>query len=227
MRGEHGVVDRSRPLTELIAVLSVCMLAAAFGSVLGPQWCRSWAIFGTFGLVSSVGLDVFRRTRDHLKEQKREKEMAVVAEQNLNKVVTTMQSTSTIREALRKIQDNAVSAASRSPTGSTRPRWPVHKQVTITRLSGRSKTSEDWSGDSFAGYVRDISSLGVGLAHARPLDRGPVLLAFDLRSGEQLSFIAEVLWCEPQGDGQYFSGGKLIDVANAEETQSALSEAVR
>jgi len=227
MRGEYDVVDRSRPLTELIAGLSVCMLAAAFGAVLGPDWCRSWAIFGAFGLVSAVGLDVFHRTQNHLKKQKREKEMAIAAEQHLSKVVTTVESSTTIRDALRKVQENAVSAvaaASRSPTGCTRPRFPCHKQVTITPLRGRWKTPEHRSGDSFAGYVRDISSYGVGLAHSHPLEPGPVLLAFDLRNGEQVSFVAEVLWCEPQGDGQYISGGKLMDVLNPEEAQSVTSE---
>ncbi len=227
MRGEYDVVNRSRPLTELIAGLSVCMLAAAFGAVLGPDWCRSWAIFGAFGLVSAVGLDVFHRTQNHLKKQKREKKMAIAAEQHLSKVVTTVESSTTIRDALRKVQENAVSAvaaASRSPTGCTRPRFPCHKQVTITPLRGRWKTPEHRSGDSFAGYVRDISSYGVGLAHSHPLEPGPVLLAFDLRNGEQVSFIAEVLWCESQGDGQYISGGKLMDVLNPEEAQSVTSE---
>ncbi|MFH1922676.1 MAG: hypothetical protein ABIP48_22665 [Planctomycetota bacterium] len=227
MRGERDVVDRSRPLTELIAALSVCMLAAAFGALLGPQWCRSWAIFGAFGLVSAVGLDVFRRTQNHLSEHKREKEMAIAAEQHLSKVITTMESSTTIRDALRKVQESAVSEVSRSPTGSTRPRYPSHKQVTITLLGGRSKTSEDWSGASYAGYLRDVSSCGVGLAHAHPIERGPVLLAFELRNGERVSFIAEVLWCELQDDGQYYSGGKLMDVLNAEEAQPEMLEAVR
>jgi len=230
MRGEYDVVDRSRPLTELIAALSVCMLAAAFGAVIGPDWCRSWSIFGAFGLVSAVGLDVFRRTQNRFKEQKREKEMAIAAEQGLSKVVTTTQSSTAIRDALRKVRDNAVSAvsaASRSPTGCTRARLPSHKQVTITPLRGRSKTPEHRSGDSFAGYVRDISSYGVGLAHSHPLEPGPVLLAFDLRNGEQVSFVAEVLWCEPQGDGQYISGGKLMDVLNPGEAQSEMAGVAR
>ncbi|NQT14265.1 MAG: PilZ domain-containing protein [Planctomycetes bacterium] len=227
MRGKQDVADRSTPMTELIAGLSVCMLAAAFGAILGPESCRSWAIFGAFGLVSAVGLDVFRRTQEHLNGKKRERAQTVQAEQNLTKVIANMQSSSTIRKALRRIQESAASTVSRSPTGCTRPRLPVHKQVMITRLRGPSQTPEDCLGDSLTGYVRDISSSGVGLAHAENLDPGPVLLAFELRDGEQVSFIADVLWCEPQGDGQYFSGGRLMDVLDPEETQLEMSEAAR
>ena len=225
MRRKHKVVDRSKPLTELIAGLSLCMLAAAFGAILGPEWSRQWAIFGAFGLVSAVGLDVFRRTQEHLRKQTRDKQMAVVAERNLSKVVTDLRSSTVIRNALRQVRDHAVAAVSPSPAGSAEARLPAHKQVRITRLRGQTQTSEDWPDDSFTGYVRDISSCGVGLAHSRQLEQGPVLLAFELRDGEQVSFIAEVLWCEPQGDGQYFSGGKLMDVLNPEEAQSEIPEA--
>lgn len=212
-------------MTELIAALSVCMLAAAFGAVLGPEWCRSWALFGAFGLASAVGLDAYRRTRDHVRQQKRNKQTAIAAERNLSRAVTQMESSTTIRDAIRKVQENAVSEPSRSPTGLTRQRFPSHKQVTITPLRGQPKTSEGWLGDSLAGYVRDISSCGVGLAHNRPLDRGPVLLAFDLRDGEHVCFVADLLWCEPQGDGQYVSGGRLRDVLTPEEVQSVAPQA--
>lgn len=225
-RGRAGV-DRSTPVTELIAALSVCMLAASFGALLGPEWCRSWALFGTFGLVSAVGLDAFHRTRDRAREQRRLKEMAVAAERGLCKAVISMESSATIRDAIRKVQENAVSEVSRSPTGSTRQRFPSHKQVTITPVRGRPETSGDWLGDSIIGRVRDISSYGIGLAHSRPLDRGPVLLAFDLKTGEHICFIAELLWCEAQGDGEYASGGKLMDVLNPEEAESVTSLAAR
>jgi len=226
MRRKHEVVDRSTPLTELIAGFSLCMLAAAFGAILGPEWSRQWAIFGAFGLASAVGLDVFRRTQDRLKEQIRKKEMAVLTERNLNKVANDLRSSTTIRDALRKVQDHAVAAVSPGRAGSAEPRLPAHKQVRITLLRERTKTPQDWSGDSFTGYVRDISSCGIGLAHSRHLEPGPVLLAFELRNGEQVTFITEVLWCESQGDGQYFSGGKLRKVLSPEEAQSEIPEAV-
>ena len=226
MRRKHEVVDRSKPLTELIAGLSLCMLAAAFGAILGPEWSRQWAIFGAFGLVSAVGLDIFHRTQQRLKEHKHNKQMAILAEKNLSKVVTTMRSSTMIRGALRKVQDQAVTAVSPGPTGCAEPRLPVHKRVRITRLRGRTKTPEDWSDDSVTGYVRDISSAGIGLAHGLHLEPGPVLLEFELRNGEHVSFLAEVLWCESQGDGQYFSGGKLREVLDPEEAQSEIPEAV-
>jgi hypothetical protein len=221
------MADRSKPLTELIAGFSLCMLAAAFGSLLGPEWGRSWMIFGTFGLVSSVGLDVFRRTQERLKEEKRERAMAIVAEQNLSKVITTMRSSTSLRDALRKIQGDAVGGEPRGPTRRDDPRLPLRHPVTITRLRERWKTSDEYLGDSLPGSVRDISSCGIGLAHRRHLERGPVLLVFELNDGERVSFTAEVLWCEPQSDGQYFSGAKLMDVLNPEETQSEMLVAAR
>ena len=47
-------VVRSGQLTKLIAYLSVCMLAAAFGALIGPVWSYWWALFGTFGLSSAI-----------------------------------------------------------------------------------------------------------------------------------------------------------------------------
>lgn len=229
MQEEHDTANRSKPLTEVIAGFSLCMLAAAFGSILGPEWCRSWAIFGAFGLVSAVGLDVFRRAQEQLREKERDARMAVLAEQNLNKVVTDLESSSTIREALRRVQRDSVSTATRSPTGCTNSRSAAQRRVTITRLRGRSKTSENWMGDSFTGYTRDISSHGsshgVGLAHSQHLERGPVLLTFELGNGEHVSFVADMLWCESQGDGQYFSGGKLLDVPNPEDVRFEMLQA--
>jgi hypothetical protein len=69
--------------------------------------------------------------------------------------------------------------------------------------------------------VRNISRYGFGLAHNQQLERGLVLLKCELENGEPLRFIADVLWCELQDSGCYFSGGKILEVISPSDAQAA------
>src|SRR4030067_233190 len=57
-------------------------------------------------------------------------------------------------------------------TNPTKQRLPVHKQVTITPVCGFPKGKVGRLGDSFTGYVQNISGSGIGLAHDRRPERG-------------------------------------------------------
>ena len=41
-----------------------------------------------------------------------------------------------------------------------------------------------------------------------------MILEFELENSKPIRFIADLLWCEPQPDGQFFSGGKLLELVN-------------
>jgi hypothetical protein len=64
----------------------------------------------------------------------------------------------------------------------------------------------------FSASLRDVSSLGIGLAHAMPLERGAAIVKVALESGGFISFRTQILWCKDVGDGSYASGGRLLDV---------------
>ena len=82
--------------------------------------------------------------------------------------------------------------------------------MTITPLEWSRKITEK----SVVGHVRNISGYGFGLAHECLLQPGYVLLEFELENHEPVEFIADLLWCEAQPNGKFFSGGKLLEVVN-------------
>jgi hypothetical protein len=64
---ESIVLARKTTLPALIAWLSVCLIAASWGSELGPSLCQSWGWTGLFGLTAAVGLELTERSRLLLK----------------------------------------------------------------------------------------------------------------------------------------------------------------
>ena len=207
------VVPKSAPLTRLIAYLSLCMLAASFGAMVGPAWSRWWAIFGAFGLVSAVGLDVLNRSRARRADHTRRKQFTLKAERKLDEMMGDMESSGEIRAALRQFQPDDTDPTPQGTNCQAEARLPLNKPATITPLLRSSEDAGYWRGEPLAVCVRNISRHGFSLAHDQRLERGFVLLEFELENGEPLQFIADVLWCELQDSGCYFSGGKILEVA--------------
>ena len=81
-----------RSVSSLIAWLSVCMLAAAWGAMLGPGWTTSWKLWGAFGLAAAVGLNVAdrlhqanrRRREEDAAMQRLERRLSTVREEELS-----------------------------------------------------------------------------------------------------------------------------------------------
>jgi hypothetical protein len=144
-------VARSAPLTQLIAYLSLSMLAAAFGAMVGPAWCRWWAIFGTFGLTSAVGLDVLNQSRARLAAHARRKRLALNAERKLAEIMGDMQSSGAIRAALRQFQEGAADPTPQGANHRVEPRLPLDKPTKITRLLQHSSGAVERMGEPLAG----------------------------------------------------------------------------
>jgi hypothetical protein len=209
-----GGVANSPPLTQLIAYLSLCMLAAAFGAVVGPAWCRCWAIFGTFGLASATGLDVLNRSRQRLAAHARSKQLALKAERKLDEIIGDVESSGAVRAALRQFQEGAADPVPQGAHRRVEPRLPLDKPARITRLLQYSNGAVQRMGEPLAGRLRNVSRQGFGLVHDERLEQGFVLLEIDFDGGEPLQLIGGVLWCELQENGRYFSGGKILEVAS-------------
>ena len=212
---------KSVSLPQLIAYLSLCMLAAAFGAMVGPTWCRWWAIFGTFGLVSAVGLDVLNRSRARRADHRRRKQLTLKAERMLDEMMGDMESSGAIHAALREFQPGATDPTPQGTNCQAEPRLPLNKPATITPLLRSSGDVGSRRGEPLAVRVQNISGYGFGLAHDQRLERGFVLLESELENGEPIQFVADVLWCELQDSGCYFSGGKLLDVVSPSEARPA------
>jgi hypothetical protein len=124
-----------------------------------------------------------------------------------------MRATDEICTAVNRIVWNPSDAESQVHSRRKERRIPLHCGITITPLREPGASPQECSEGSFTGYVRDISPNGVGLIHDRPLEKASVILAFELENDECIQFIADVLWCEKQQDGQYISGGKFKRLA--------------
>ena len=212
---------KSASLTKLIAQLSVCMLTASFGAAAGPFWCRWWAIFGMFGLASAVGLDMLSRSRARHADNTRRNQLALSAGRKLDKLIGDVELSGATCAAMRQLQPDARDPTPPGTDCPAGPRVPLNKPTTITRLLQYSNRSVDRVGKPLAGRVRNISRQGFGLAHDEPLEQGLVLLEIDLDNGELLQFIADVVWCELQDSGCYFSGGKIFEVVSSSDERLA------
>jgi hypothetical protein len=216
-------VVKSAPLTLLIAYLSLCMLAAAFGAVVGPTWSRWWAIFGALGLASATGLDVVNRSRARWADRRRKKHLTLKAERKLEEMIGDMESSDAIHAALSQLQSGATDPAPQGAKGQAEPRLPLNKAVKITPMLRSPGDAGYRRGEPFMGRVRNISRHGFGLAHDQRLEQGFVLLEVAPAHGEPIQFVAAVLWCELQDSGCCFSGGKLLEVVSPSDARPARS----
>lgn len=207
---DGGVVGAGR-LTKLIAYLSVCMLAAAFGAVLGPAWSFWWALFGTFGLASAVGLDVVNRFRARRVDQVQNERLAMRIARKLDELISNMEVSDAIRAALGLLQSGTRNPTAQETGDQAEVTLSWDEPVTIRRLLWTGGNPQYRLGESLAGRMRNVSHNAFGLAHDKRLERGYVLLKCELENGQPIQFVGEVLWCEPQEDRCYFSGGKILD----------------
>ena len=204
-------IVKSRPFTQLIAYMSLCMLTASFGAMVGPVWGRWWAICGAFGLASSLGLDILNRSRTLRTNETRRQRLAMEAEQKLNAIMDDLEARDAIHDALRRLQLGAADPTRQGDDGQPEPRRHCNKPAIITRLFRSSKAPGYRRGEPVAGLVRSLSRHGFALAHNQRLERGIVLLECTLDNGAPLQFVADVLWCEVQERGGYCSGGRFLE----------------
>jgi len=68
-------------------------------------------------------------------------------------------------------------------------------------------------GSCFPAFTRNLSSRGIGLQHAAPLESGnEVTLHIPRQSGDPVHIRIEIVWCQPFANGWYTSGGKFRGV---------------
>lgn len=64
----------------------------------------------------------------------------------------------------------------------------------------------------FTCFSRDISPTGIGLLHYLTVEPGKVILTIPSRSCGDLRIGAEIMWCQPCGEGWYVSGAKFLEI---------------
>lgn len=220
----QAVPAKRDSLVSLIAWLSLCLLAVAWGPSLDPANRRVWAHIGLWGLAAAVGLKGVERSRrlTQLRKCEKQREQSQRAqEQSLDRFKLQARSIEAVRVAVERIVQSAGSevfqtAGSEADIVEDRRcelRVPLRLPVTLLPFG------ED---QAHAVSVRDISKTGISLAHETKLPKGRVLVLFEIPDAEPIGLIAEILWCQRTGDQQYISGESLVDVADAEFVHAAL-----
>lgn len=201
-------------LCKMIAWLSVCVLAAAWGSNLDPEWRPAWRLAGLFGLVSAVGLSVARRA--HAKYRHHCAQRSV--ESQLTRRLASELFTSDASDHLRPIVERffADFEGSGNPQSDRRLGTDQNSPAQLFALDSCSNPNGTQLGDEpLVAHVRNISLSGIGLSHGAPLAAGPVLLTYETQDGARLAVGVEISWCRPSGRGQYISGGKFVEFSHA------------
>src|SRR5438105_130277 len=107
--GRETRMTQRQSINSLIAWLSVCLLAAAWGPTLGRDRQIVWTYFGLFGLVAAVGLDTLSRTRRVRRERILQERLTSAQQRRLKQFDAHGRSSLAIREATRRIAEDAVS----------------------------------------------------------------------------------------------------------------------
>lgn len=215
-------------LVELIAWLSVCLLAAAWGPTMDDGVRHTWSIFGLFGLVASAGLEAVQRVR-LLKERQQERKQSLVRYENaMEEIQRQKKVDAEVRKATMRIAEFAArqagtvpevdleeeagdnAAANRRSEERTKCWLPVEILV-----SNAADSHVAWAeDDSYRAYIRDISPSGIGLVHNKPIDAHRVVLRVSLEDDESVSLSVCLLWCRPAKEGWLSSGGKVAEVTS-------------
>lgn len=220
--GNSVQISDRKALPNMIAWLSVCLLAVGWGSLADPFLRNLCILFAVLGLAAAVGLDARNRRR---RDQRRRRQRRIVRrrlECELSRMASGDVKLTEIRNLLQRLASQDLQAQGPAPNSEKRSehRLSFHRPI---RISPVTRQGADWIEDpdrERAGWLRDISPGGVGMRHKFSVPKGPVKLTLELAKGERVSLITEVTWCRRQSNGAYYSGGRLVQVFTPAETST-------
>jgi hypothetical protein len=216
--GDDQGHDSRGSITHLIAWLSVCLLAAATGSALDPQWRPLWAQMGAFGLASAVGLSVVARLRATRRRQAAEEAKRSTLERRMESVVSQFEPSPSLRTTVSRLCQEFLERPPDSDNSRAGCVAVSARPVMITPLRRDREGKFLVRGASTEAHVRDLSSRGVGVAHHGQLPSSLVLLTCDASDGTALAVVVDLRWSHNLGAGDFLSGGEFIEVTNADLT---------
>jgi hypothetical protein len=203
-------------IPSLIAWLSLCLLAAAWGHALDTRWQVIWAEIGAFGLTAAVGLGAIEKTRAAHAERVYNRDMQSRVECGLARLNEHSAAVDSINMAVRRLAEHAAKRRSSEIASMSRVkrRWQT-QLLSDTPLQIVPVEDQDVPFDSktvapIVGTLRQISSQAVTFEHDEAFSARIVLLTFKL-ADEQLSFVVDVMWSQKAVDG-YTSGGTVLAV---------------
>ncbi|MEX2114346.1 MAG: PilZ domain-containing protein [Pirellulales bacterium] len=217
-------------IPSLMAWLSVCILAAAWGKSLDDQLQAQWSTLGLYGLVASVGLGVLEKGRNVRLKRARHSAIQARTTFGLARITEQGAAREAINAAVRRVTVSAGADMSNSAAHTQRrakdrraERRSEHLgrlPMEITVVIDHDDLSCDLS-EPFSGTLRDLSAGGISFLHTTPIEGRIVVLTIRLPDGLHLSFVAEALWTDVTAEG-FVSGGSILDVGIPDETRSTV-----
>ena len=211
----HSTGSRSHSGPSLIAWLSLCLLAAAWGRTLDANLQRVWAEVGAFGLATAVGLEAVHRACMARERQVRERFVRRRVEHGLSRLIEQSATLDAMSLAVRRLIEDVTRRKGPQPcsSGWTKRhceaeillRYPIE----ITSVDDSSTTVEAGSYEPTRGSIRQMSATSISFDHAEPLPTRVAIATFRLSRGEKFSVVVDLIWTEKDGDG-YVSGGTVL-----------------
>jgi hypothetical protein len=218
-------------LPSLIAWFSVCILAAAWGHMLSPQWQSIWAEAGAFGIASAVGLGALDKMRQSRSLRTYNRVMQARVEGGLARLNEHSAAVDSINQAVRRLAESAAKRRS-GELGNVprnRRRWQPQLlsdyPLEITPVEDHDQPFDAKNVSTIAGILRQMSSQGVSFEHDEAFMARVVLLTFRLSNDERLSFVVDVMWTQKTVSG-YTSGGTVLAVGVPTDGEEACDDPV-
>jgi hypothetical protein len=215
---EHdNLSNRKVNVPGLIAWISLCLLAAAWGRTLDVQWQHLWAELGAFGLAAALGLETIQQIRNRCASALRDSAARSRAEQSLSRLNEASAALDSVNSGVRRLTQHVAKQKRRAPEVSQAERrhWETELlsqyPLEITSVDNYPSDSPCRLGKAIDGATRQISSTAISFDHSEPLESQIVLATFKLRKHERLSFVVDVIWTEKIDSG-FVSGGSLLAV---------------
>ena len=185
-------------VSALIAWLSLCMLAAAWGQSIDEHWRGPWLNVGTFGLVAAVAFGSIEKAqiaRTKWLRQQSERKIFEGRLERLNEQNVTIES---INNAIRQLARHA---------GSELNRYPLE----VMPAGENGEAFEFGSARTIIGLLRKISSSAVSFEYEQAFPERIVLLTFHVGKRLPLCFVVDVMQTQKSTCG-FISSGAVMAV---------------
>jgi hypothetical protein len=203
------------PIPNLIAWVSVCLLAAAWGRGLDERWRPLWADSGASGLAAAIGLSHVRIRRDEQQRRKRDAHSRARVECGLDRFNQRSAAIDAIQAAVSRLVQFA--EQSRAPRSDGTPSMPDRQTIDplaglrleITPVDDVADTGTIAASHALPGTIQTLTSRTASFSHAAPFEGRHCLLTFDLGDTRRLSFVVDVLWTQSAA-GHFTSSGSIL-----------------
>jgi hypothetical protein len=187
---------RQVSIPSLIGWISLCMLAAAWGRTIDPEWQNLWGKAGAIGLVGAVIFDRADRARKQRQLKIEEESARATSEDRLSRLNEYEETQKSVVVAVHELSAFA---------GSDLNQYPLKVRcVTVNDES----YEVDWT-HAVHGELIIISANSVCFSHEEDCSTRIVLLEFKLQKNKTLCFVVAIAGTQSTDNG-YISTGSLL-----------------